>query len=142
MPTYSDLQRVQFRTYMGMSKLFSSAVADFENTLNVIQSITFDDGSTFNQTLAVLNLLQGIDQSIVNNTNLGLATEVNGKVKFDAYRNDRMLRAIGRGYIRQLSILFSMKPVQDYYARAVPDTSGLSTVHGYQDDFGPNYHND
>jgi hypothetical protein len=129
---YTDMQRVQFRMYMGVSKLFSSAVADFENTLNGIQSIAFDDGSTFQQTLAILALLQNIDAQIVNNSQLGLGSEVEGTVKFDAYRNDVMLRRIGRGYIRQLSIVFSMKPVQDYYGKAIIDTAGLSNVHNYQ----------
>lgn len=124
MPIYTDLQRAQLRAYMGYSKLFTSSNTIFENVLDLIQSPAFDDGSTFNNTITLLGQLQQIDQARLNNQNLGLATEVSAAVKFDAARNDAILKSIGRTYIKQLSIIFSMKPAQDYYGRATTDTSG------------------
>lgn len=124
-PPYTDQQRAQLRRYMGYSKLFKSSNAIFENILDLIQSVpAYDDGSTFNETIWLLNKLIGIDVLILNNTGLGLATEAYDAAKFDAVRNDRHLRSIGRSYIKQLSIIFSMKPAQDYFGRATPDTSG------------------
>ena len=95
MPTYTDLQRVQLRGYMGMSKLFASSNAIFENVLNTIEG-AIDDGSTFNQTITLLNQLLVIDQQIITNSTLMLATEVSDEVKFDAIRNDRGIRSVGR----------------------------------------------
>ena len=134
MATYTDAQKVYFREIMGFTKLFSSAVSDFENTLNTIQSISFDDGSTFNETINLLTQIQNIDQQISNNAYLGLGSQVNGKVVFDAYRNDVMLRRIGRSLIGRLAIMFSMQPARDYYARAIISRSGLSTFNDYSND--------
>lgn len=120
--------------YMGYSKLFTSSNAMFEDILNVIGSPNFDDGSTFANVLAILAQLQNIDQLRINNVPLGLATEVPGEVKYDAARNDAMLKSIGRSFIKQLSIIFSMKPAQDYYGRARTSTSGNVYPSGYDYD--------
>src|ERR1039457_1923052 len=110
MSTYTDLQRVQLRGFMGMSKLFASSNAIFENVLNTIQS-DIDDGSTFNQTILILNQLLILDTRIFTNSALMLATEIPSEVVFDAIRNDAGLRKVGRALINQLSTIFSM-PLQ------------------------------
>lgn len=129
MATYTDQQRAQLRLYMGMSKLFASSNAIFENVLNTIQG-TIDDGSTFNLTLSILATLQQLDVQIINNSRLMLATEVMDEVKFDAIRNDAGLRKIGRAYVRQLATIFSMLPAQDYYAAADIDPTGMPHLYG------------
>lgn len=101
---------------MGYTKLFASSNAIFENILDVIER-TLDDGSTFNNTILLLNLILGIDKQRITNSRLGLATQVTGEVVYDAARNDVMLKSIGRTYIKQLSIIFTMQPAQDYYGR-------------------------
>jgi hypothetical protein len=132
-PPYTDLQRARLRQFMGYTKLFASSNAVFEDVLNVIQS-SLDDGSTFNETIWLMNEIECIDQQIKNNSYLGLGTEIEAKIKFDAYRNDRFLRMLGRNYIKKLSIIFAMKPAQDYYGRATTDTSGNIYPTSY--DFG------
>ena len=124
-PPYTDLQKLGLRSIMGYSQLFKSSNSIFENILSLIESVpAYDDGATFNQTIVLLTQIQSIDTLRLNNTNLALATEVEGKVKFDAARNDAVLKSIGRTYIKQLSIIFSMKPARDYYGRASTDLSG------------------
>lgn len=136
-PPYTDADRAYLRRLMGYSKLFKSANAIFENVLDLIQSVpAFDDGATFNDTLVIANQCISVDQQILNNLNLGLATQAFEAASIDAVRNDRHLRHIGRGYIKQLSIIFSMKPAHDYYSRATIDLSGdidPNTDTGYYD---------
>ena len=132
--TYTDLQKSQLRLVMGYSKLFSSSNSVFENVLNTIQQTSYDDGSTFNNTITLLNNILAIDMQRANNSNLGLATSVGGKIQYDAYRNDAMLKSIGRNYIKQLSIIFSMEPAKDYYGRATVDLSGDTNVPGQSHD--------
>jgi hypothetical protein len=129
MTAYTDLQRVQLRGYMGMSKLFASSNAIFENVLNTIQG-TIDDGSTFNQTVLILNQLLALDTRIATNSTLMLATNVTGEVVFDAIRADAGLRRIGRALINQLATIFSMKPSKDYYSAAEIDDTGTITLYG------------
>jgi hypothetical protein len=124
-PPYTDQQRAVMRAVMGYSKLFKSSNTIFESVLDLIQSVpAFDDGATFNNTMVLQTLILGIDTQIDTNSYLGLGTEVTAKIKYDSYRNDRILRSIGRNYIKKLSIIFSMKPAQDYYGRATTDLSG------------------
>lgn len=125
LPPYNDLQRMGLRSLMGFSQLFKSSNSIFENILDLIESVpAYDDGATFNQTIVLLTNCQQIDQQRLANSFLGLATEVTGEVMYDAARNDAILKSIGRSYIKQLSILFSMKPCNDYYGRASIDRSG------------------
>ena len=112
-----------------MSKLFASSNAIFENVLNTIQG-AIDDGSTFNQTITLLNQLLGIDAQILSNSRLMLATDVPGEVKFDAIRNDAGLRRVGRALINQLSIIFSMDAARDYYSSVPIDHSGSPKLYG------------
>jgi hypothetical protein len=124
-PPYTDLQKQFLRSYMGYSQLFKSSNAIFENILSLIQSVpAYDDGATFNQTIVLMTQLQQIDQLRLNNASLGLANQTSDGVKYDAARNDLLLKQIGRTYIQQLSIIFSMKPARDYFARAATDLSG------------------
>lgn len=135
LPPYTDLQRMQLRSVMGYSQLFKSSNAIFEDILNSIQSVpAYDDGATFNQTIVLLTNILNIDQKRLLNAGLGLATAIPGVTEFDAARNDALLKSIGRSYIKQLSIIFSMKPAQDYYGRATPDTSG--NIYPTEYDFG------
>lgn len=134
MPTYTDLQRAQLRQVMGYSKFFASSNSIFENALDEIQT-TVDDGSTFNNTIILLNQILGIDVQRLNNSTLGLATQVSGEVVFDSARNDAILKSIGRTYIKQLSIIFSMQPSQDYYGRASSTGDGNINSGPYM----PNY---
>jgi hypothetical protein len=122
---YSDLQRQLLRELMGYSRLFTSSNSIFENILNVIENEATNGSSVapFSQSLLYLDHCLDIDFKLEVNSNLGLATQ-SASVKFDAYRNDRMLRGIGRNYIKKLSIIFSMKPAQDYYGQATTDLSG------------------
>lgn len=125
LPPYTDQQRAYLRAFMGYTKLFTSSNTIFENILDLIESVpAFDDGATFNNTIILMNQILAIDVLRNNNQNLALGTQVSGKVTFDAARNDAVLKSIGRTYIKQLSIIFSMKPAQDYYGRATTDTSG------------------
>ena len=124
-PPYTDLQRMFLRQYMGYSQLFKSSNAIFENILDLIQSVpAYDDGATFNQTIVLMTQLQQIDQLRLNNIQLGLATSVSAQVQFDAARNDAFLKGVGRNYIKQLAIIFSMQPARDYYGRANTNLSG------------------
>jgi hypothetical protein len=129
MNTYTDLQRVQLRGFMGMSKLFASSNAIFENVLNTIEG-DIDDGSTFNQTITLLTSLLALDARIATNSTLMLATQVTGEVLFDAIRADAGLRKIGRALINQLATIFSMKPSKDYYGAAELDDTGNVTLYG------------
>ena len=126
----TDLQRAQLRLKMGMSKLFASSNAIFEGVLNTIEG-TIDDGSTFNLTIEILNNTLIIDNQILANSKLMLATEIPGEVKFDAIRNDAALRKIGRAYISQLSTIFSMKPAKDFYSPSDLDSSGDIHLYGF-----------
>jgi hypothetical protein len=109
---------------MGYSKLFSGSNSIFENILDEIQDPAFDGGVTQAETLDLVQMLLDIDTARLNNSNLGLGTMVVGQVQFDAVRNDAFLKSVGRSYIKRLSIIFSMKPAQDYYRAAAPSTSG------------------
>lgn len=124
MPTFTDVQRDQIRTYMGMPLLFRHANAILENAMSAIENAP-DSGATFNAVAATLVLLQAVDTKIDQNSALGLATEVMDEVKYDAARNDLILRRIGRGYIKRLSIHLSMDVATDYYSPAnvtdIPD---------------------
>lgn len=131
-PPYTDADRAQLRAFMGYSKMFTSSNTLFENTLNLIESVpAYDDGSTFNQTLYLMNRILEIDNQIEHNSHLGLGSEVEGKVKFDAARNDRMLRCIGRNYIAKLAIIFSMAPAHDYFGKRATDLSGNLVPRSY-----------
>jgi hypothetical protein len=123
-PPYTDAQLAFFRNVMGYTKLFASSNAIFEDILINIPNL--DDGSTYDLTITLMTNIQQIDQLILNNEILGLATSTSGQggVNFDAYRNDRMLRGVGRNYIKKLSIIFTMQPAQDYYGRPSYGTSG------------------
>jgi hypothetical protein len=59
-----------------------------------------------------------------------LATEVSDEVKFDAIRNDRGIRSVGRALINQLATIFSMLPTKDYYSAAPLDQTGNVTLYG------------
>jgi hypothetical protein len=118
---------------MGMSKLFASSNAIFENVLNTIQS-DIDDGSTFNQTILILNQLLILDTRIFTNSALMLATEIPSEVVFDAIRNDAGLRKVGRALINQLSTIFSMPPQRDYYSAVKISTDGSPRLYGIDQD--------
>lgn len=122
MGTFTDVQKDQIRTYMGMPLLFHKANSILENAISTIENA---DTATFNAVANTLVLLQAIDTKIDQNSALGLATEVMDEVKFDAARNDLILRRIGRGYIKRLSIHLSMDVATDYYSPAnvtdIPD---------------------
>jgi hypothetical protein len=130
MPIYTQPQRVSFREYMGLSLLFASGNAIFENVLNTIQSLQ-DDGATFNETLVLLGYLQNIDQLRLQNASLGFATISSTGTNVDAARNDAILKSVGRTYINRLSIIFSMKPTRDYYNAAPMDPGGDVVIHDY-----------
>lgn len=131
---FSDSERAYLRRVMGYSKLFTSSNAIFENILNEIQDPNFDDGSTIADIRTIMAQLQSIDQQRLNNIPLGLATEITAEVRYDAARNDAFLKNVGRSYIKQLAIIFSMKPAQDYYGRARTSTSGNIYPQGYSFD--------
>jgi hypothetical protein len=97
----------------------------FENILDLIQSVpAFDDGATFNETIVLMNNINNLEVLRLQNASLGFATESSTQTKVDAVRNNDFIMKIGRSYIKQLSVIFSMKPAQDFYRAAPPDTSG------------------
>ena len=124
MGTFTDIQKDQIRTYMGMPLLFRRANSILENAMSTIENAN-DSNATFNAVAATLVLLQSIDAKIDSNAALMLATEVMDEVVFDAIRADAGLRRVGRTYINRLSIHLSMDVASDYYGPAkvtdIPD---------------------
>src|ERR1017187_7469530 len=88
-------ERDYLRTLMGYPILFSSSNAVFENVLNSINGLyALDSGATQAAMRVVIAEIQGLEVQLQNLSNLMLATEVEGKVKIDAIRNDLYLRTI------------------------------------------------
>ena len=127
---FSNVQRDQIRTYMGMPKLFSQANAVLENAMDAIDGIA-DGGATEGAMVAVLNNLQAIDAQILANSNLMLATEVMDEVKFDAIRADLGLRKMGRYLINQIAIPLSMPPAVDFFSSPTLNPTPDITMHQY-----------
>lgn len=123
MSTFSFVQRDQIRTYMGMPKLFAQSNSMLENAISAIENID-DGGATFNAVAQVLVNLQNLDNQLITNSILMLATEVKDEIKFDAIRNDAGIRRVARAQIKQLSIRLSMDAMSDYYAAVSVDPSG------------------
>jgi len=122
MSTFTDVQKDQIRTYMGMPLLFHKANTILENAISTIENA---DTATFNAVADTLVKLQAIDAKIDSNSALMLATQVMDEVIFDAIRADAGLRRVGRTYINRLSIHLSMDVAADYYGPAkvtdIPD---------------------
>lgn len=116
---FTDVQKDQIRTYMGMPRLFAQSNAVLENAMSAIENLsTLDGGATETAVKTALTNIASIEAQILANSTLMLATEVMDEVKFDAIRNDAGLRKVGRSYIHQLSIRLSMMPQEDYFAAA------------------------
>jgi hypothetical protein len=128
---WSFSERDYLRTLMGYPIIFSSSNAVFENVLNSINGLyALDGGATQAAMRVVIAEIQALEVQLQNLSNLMLATEVEGKVKIDAIRNDLYLRTItGPALINQLSIRMSMYPAIDYFAKVRISNAGDFIVH-------------
>jgi|SRR5580692_4088634 hypothetical protein len=119
-------ERDYLRTLFGYPILFSSSNARFENTLNAIDGLySFDNGATQAAIRTVIASIQALEVTLANLQNLMLSTEVEGKVKVDAIRQDIYQRTVtGPALINQISVRFSMLPATDYFARVKISNAG------------------
>lgn len=116
---FTDVQKDQIRTYMGMPRLFAQSNAVLENAIEAIQNlVSIDGGATETAMKTTLTKLAALESTLDANSTLMLATEVMDEVKFDAIRNDAGLRMVGRALIHQLSTRLSMMPQEDYFGPA------------------------
>lgn len=128
---FTPTERDYLRTIMGYPILFSSSNAVFENVLNSIDGLySLDGGATQSAIRVVMANLQTLEQNLLNLQNLMLSTEVEGKVKVDAIRDDLYQRSIvGPALINQISVRLSMYPAIDYFAKVRISPAGDAIIH-------------
>lgn len=128
---WSFSERDYLRTLMGYPILFSSSNAVFENVLNSLDGLyALDGGATQAAMRTVISEIEGVEVQLQNLQNLMLSTEVEGKVKVDAIRNDIYLRQMVRpALVRQLAIRMSMWPAGNYFDRVKISPAGDMIVH-------------
>lgn len=114
---FTDTEKHKIRLYMGMPRLFAQANSILENCIRAIEGLSAIDGGAAEADIsASLVLLDNINNLLTANTNLMLATEVVGEVKFDAGRQAMLLRSEGRKLINRISIPLGMRPVRDFFS--------------------------
>lgn len=130
---FSGAERDYLRALFGSSKLFSSSNSQFENVLNSINGL-YDDPTDGGATQAAIRVtlakLAAIEVQLVNLSNLMLGTEVVGKVKVNAMKNDYYLRFIqGPALITQIANRLSFPPLIAYFSPASTQDGGQAIVH-------------
>jgi hypothetical protein len=127
---WSPAERDYLRALFGSSKLFTSSNTQFENILNSIDGLysdPTDQGATQAAIRVTLGKLQAMEVQLNNLTNLMLASEVEGKVKFSAIKNDYYLRfVVGPSLITQIANRISFAPLIPYFSPADISSAGAS----------------
>ena len=127
---WTPSERDYLRALFGSSKLFTSSNTQFENILNSIDGLYSDPtdmGATQAAIRVTLGKLQAMEVQLNNLTNLMLASEVEGKVKFSAIKNDYYLRfVVGPSLITQIANRISFPPLIPYFSPADISSAGAS----------------
>lgn len=118
------------RALFGSSKLFTSSNSQFENILFSINGLyddPTDQGATQAAIRVTLSKLEAVEVQLTNLTNLMLGSEVEGKVKVNAIKNDYYLRFIvGPSLITQIANRISFPPLIPYFSPADISSAGAS----------------
>lgn len=134
MPTnpnpFTGAERDYLRALFGSSKLFSSSNSQFENILFSIDGL-YSDPTDMGATQAAIRVsmskLQAIEVQLTNLTNLMLSSEVEGKIKVDAIKNDYYLRFVaGPALITQIANRISFLPLIPYFSPPEISSAGAA----------------
>lgn len=130
---FSPAERDYLRSLFGSSYLFSSSNSQFENVLNSIDGlydVPSDMGATQAAIRTTLSKIENVETQLTNLTNLMLGSEVEGKVKINAIKNDVYLRfVVGPALITQISNRLSFPPLIAYFNPASTQNGGQAIVH-------------
>jgi archaellum component FlaF (FlaF/FlaG flagellin family) len=130
---FSPAERDYLRALFGSSYLFSSSNSQFENVLNSIDGlydVPSDMGATQAAIRTTLSKIENVETQLTNLTNLMLGSEVEGKVKINAVKNDVYLRfVVGPALITQISNRLSFPPLIAYFNPASTQNGGQAIVH-------------
>jgi hypothetical protein len=127
---FTGAERDYLRALFGSSKLFTSANSQFENILNSINGL-YDDPTDGGATQAAIRVTLGkisaLEVQLTNLTNLMLGTEVEGKVKVNAIKNDFYIRyVVAPALITQIANRISFPPLIAYFSQADISSAGAS----------------
>jgi hypothetical protein len=127
---FTPQERDYLRALFGSSKLFTSSNSQFENILNSINGLyddPTDQGATQAAIRVTLSKLENVETQLTNLTNLMLSTEIEGKVKVNAIKNDYYLRfVVGPALITQIANRISFPPLIPYFSPADISSAGAS----------------
>lgn len=123
-------ERDYLRALFGSSKLFTSSNTQFENILNSIDGLysdPTDQGATQAAIRVSLGKISVVEIQLTNLTNLMLSSEVEGKVKINAIKNDYYLRfVVGPALITQIANRISFPPLIPYFSPSEISSAGAS----------------
>ena len=127
---FTPSERDYLRALFGSSKLFTSSNTQFENILNSINGL-YDDPTDMGATQAAIRAsmgqIQAVEVQLTNLIPLMLSTEVEGKVKTQAIKNDYYLRfVVGPALITQIANRISFPPLIPYFSPAEISSAGAS----------------
>ena len=127
---FTGAERDKLRALFGSSKLFTSANSQFENILNSINGLyddPSDQGATQSAIRVSLSKIVDVETQLTNLTNLMLSSEVEGKIKVNAIKNDHYLRfVVGPALIQQIALRISFPPLLPYFSPAEISSAGAS----------------
>ena len=127
---FTPQERDYLRALFGSSKLFASSNSQFENILNSIDGLysdPTDQGATQAAIRVTLAKLQALEVQLTNLTYLMLSTEVEGRAKINAVKNDYYFRFIvGPSLITQIANRISFPPLIPYFSPADISSAGAS----------------
>ena len=133
MAVFTGAERDKLRALFGSSKLFSSSNSQFENVLNAIDGLINDPvdlGATQAAIRVSMAAIATVETQLANNSNLMLASEIEGKVKINAMKNDYYLRFIfGPALITQIANRISFNPLIKYFSPASTQNGGNAVIH-------------
>lgn len=127
---FSPFERDYLRALFGSSKLFTSSNSQFEGILNSIDGLysdPTDQGATQTAIRVTLAKLEALETQLTNLIPLMLSTEVEGKVKTQAVKNDYYLRfVVGPSLINQIATRISFPPLIPYFSPSEISSAGAS----------------
>jgi hypothetical protein len=127
---FTPQERDYLRALFGSSKLFTSSNSQFENIMNSIDGLYSDPtdmGATQAAIRVTLGKLENVETQLTNLTNLMLSSEVEGKIKVNAIKNDYYLRfVVGPALITQIANRISFPPLIPYFSPADISSAGAS----------------
>ncbi len=117
---FSELDRVNIRTYIGHADLYFGSDPRLEYAITALQASTDPGGSmptadAENYVKALVIKLQTIDAQIDALMDAWGAGEADGDVKLDVSRETARLRSVGRMYAGRLARRFDTEPRADAF---------------------------